>query len=1127
MSIFKSPLGEFIDYQDIVTSIKKKEGPIQISDMADTPKAHLVAELLKEEKPWRLVVTYDETRAREIYEDLLVFGKNVWLYPAKDLLFFSADIQGNLITRERVSVWQHLLTDESGIVVTTVDGLMDKLEGYQTFREEVLTIRSDDKIDVEQLSKKLVDLGYERVTQVEAPGQFGIRGGIVDIYSMTWDVPVRIELWDEDIDAMKTFDPESQRSQDAVEELNIYPAKERETAVEESFLCYFCKEKTLIFVDEPMRVKEKAEVVEKEFQEGMSGRIEAGQIKREDVVDLFGAKEILERLSLPITVCMTALEHPIKEIPIKKNFMLASQIVPSYHNALDRMISDLNKYRRENYRVVLLTPSRTRAERIAQSLREYQFIAKIAKQDDEVVECGEILVAHGNLHKGFAYLQCKFVVLSESDLFGGQKRKRGKQKTGHQGSKISSLSELSIGDYVVHEDHGLGIYRGIEKIERDHIIRDYIKIEYAGKDSCYIPATKLDLIQKFAGAQAKVPKLNKLGGGEWEKTKKRVKAAVENIAKELVMLYAARESGRGHLYAKDSQWQKEFEEMFPFEETTDQKNAIADIKNDMEAGKIMDRLVCGDVGYGKTEVALRAAFKAIQEGKQVIYLVPTTILAQQHYHTFVQRMKEFPVRVDLLCRFNTVTEQKKTIQDFKDGWVDIIVGTHKVLSKALVAKDLGLIIIDEEQRFGVKHKEKLKQLRENVNVLTLTATPIPRTLHMSLVGIRDLSVLEEPPIDRQPIQTYVMEQHDEIIKEAIRRELARRGQVYYVYNRVNNIAEVSAHVQSLVPDATVAYAHGQMAERELEKIMLEFINGEIDVLVSTTIIETGLDIPNANTMIIQDADHLGLSQLYQLRGRVGRSSRTSYAFLLYRRGKLLNAEAQKRLKAIREFTELGSGIKIAMRDLEIRGAGNVLGAEQHGHMQAVGYELYCKLLGVAVRALKGEEVEKEEFETSVDVDISAYIPSSYIKNEEQKLDVYKRIASIETLDDYLDMQDELLDRFGEMNSAVDNLLTVARVKSLAHNVYITEIKIEKQEVHMQFYPKAKVNLEKLPELLEAFSPELSIRHGEEVELIYRQRKKQTDCTNSLEKTLEIVERMNTLLLKVQNSLTKESKKDIN
>lgn len=652
------------------------------------------------------------------------------------------------------------------------------------------------------------------------------------------------------------------------------------------------------------------------------------------------------------------------------------------------------------------------------------------------------------------------------------------------------------------------VYKGIEKVERDKVIKDYIKIEYGDGGNLYLPATRLESIQKYAGAEAKKPKLNKLGGTEWNKTKTRVRGAVQEIAKDLVKLYAARQEKAGFQYGTDTVWQREFEELFPYDETDDQMDAIDAVKKDMESRRIMDRLICGDVGYGKTEVALRAAFKAVQDSKQVVYLVPTTILAQQHYNTFVQRMKDFPVRVDMLSRFCTPARQKRTLEDLRKGMVDIVIGTHRVLSKDMQFKDLGLLIIDEEQRFGVAHKEKIKHLKENVDVLTLTATPIPRTLHMSLAGIRDMSVLEEPPVDRTPIQTYVMEYNEEMVREAINRELARNGQVYYVYNRVTDIDEVAGRVQALVPDAVVTFAHGQMREHELERIMADFINGEIDVLVSTTIIETGLDIPNANTMIIHDADRMGLSQLYQLRGRVGRSNRTSYAFLMYKRDKLLREEAEKRLQAIREFTELGSGIKIAMRDLEIRGAGNVLGAEQHGHMEAVGYDLYCKMLNQAVLALKGETLEEDSYDTVVECDIDAYIPGRYIKNEYQKLDIYKRISAIETEEEYMDMQDELMDRFGDIPRSVENLLKIASIRALAHQAYVTEVVINRQEVRLTMYQKAKLQVEKIPDMVRSYKGDLKLVPGDVPSFHYIDRRnKNQDSLEMMGKAEEILKSM--------------------
>ena len=1171
--VFVNPLTELAEYEELNRNLNRGKGPVQISGCMDSQKVHLMQEA-GETLPWKFVITYDDSRAKEIYEDFRCFTDAVWLYPAKDLLFYNADIHGNLITRQRMQVLRRMIEEKGGVVVTTIDGLMDHLLPISMLESQILTVRQGEVIDIEEWKKRLVSLGYERMAQVDGMGQFSIRGGIVDIFPLTEELPVRIELWDDEVDSIRSFDPESQRSVEQLEQAVLYPATEMvltpeqveeglerilksekqyektlqeqfqteeasriHSIVEElkenlkdgvgmgtldSYLTYFCQEtvsffhyfpekETAVFLDEPIRLKERGEAVETEFRESMMNRLEKGYLLPEQTSLLYSIRETLAELETPYTVCVTGLEQKIPGMELKGRYSIQVRNINSYQNSFDMLIGDLKRWKREKYRVVLLSGSRTRASRLAGDLREYELSAFCSDDPERSVQPGEILVTYGVVHRGFEYPQIKFVVITEGDMFGGGKKKRRKKKTSYEGRKIQSFTELSIGDYVVHEEHGLGVYRGIEKIEQDKVIKDYLKIEYADGGNLYLPATRLDGIQKYAGSDAKAPKLNKLGGEQWKKTKARVKGAVKEIAKDLVELYAARQEMNGFPYSEDTVWQKEFEELFPYEETDDQLDAIDATKKDMESKKIMDRLICGDVGYGKTEIALRAAFKALQDGKQVVYLVPTTILAQQHYNTFVQRMKDFPVRVDLLSRFRTPSEVKKTLEDLKKGLVDVVIGTHRVLSKDVLFKDLGLLIIDEEQRFGVSDKEKIKKLRENVDVLTLTATPIPRTLHMSLVGIRDMSVLEEPPVDRVPIQTYVMEYNDEMVREAINREVARGGQVYYVYNRVKDIEEVANHVAQLVPDANVVFAHGQMREHQLEKIMLDFINGEIDVLVSTTIIETGLDISNANTMIIQDADHIGLSQLYQLRGRVGRSSRTSYAFLMYKRDKVLKEVAEKRLQAIREFTELGSGIKIAMRDLEIRGAGNVLGAEQHGHIEAVGYDLYCKLLNQAVEALRGKRDEEEEFQTVVDCDIDAYIPISYIKNEYQKLDVYKRISAIESEEEYMDMQDELIDRFGDIPKAVDNLLKIALLKALAHQVYVTELGINRQEIRIAIFPKAKLNTEGIPALIAEYKGALKMYTGETPGLLYQERSiKNRDCLSMAEKAQEILKRLREL-----------------
>lgn len=1167
MDAFLQPLYNLADFEDIKKQIQK-QGIVSVSGCLDSQKAHFTDGLARE-FPFRLIIVENDLKAKGFYEDYRMYDPEVLLYPARDLIFYQADIHGNLITRQRIQVLKALLEREKVTVIASIDSCLDYLIPLEEWKRRVIHLKNDSELDLNEMKSRMVELGYERTVQVEVPGQFSIRGGIMDVYPLTEENPWRIELWGDEIDSIRSFDVQSQRSIENLDEIFIYPSTEmvldqdsitrgikaiekeakavqkklrdefkteeatrvRDLAEEvkdrmgefqhfagaENFIHYFYKktvsfldyfpENTLVVLDEPNRLTEHAKTTEEEFRESMVHRLEKGYLLPGQMNLICRHQEIVHRLHRCRGLALSTMEPRGNQwmYTMEKQIMVKS--VNPYNNSFDMLLKDLKKWKKSGYQVLLLSPSRTRAARLAADLQEEGLAGFYSDDPGRLIQPGEIKVACGYVNRGFEYPLIKYVVISESDIFGKEKKKKRK-KTEYNGQKIQTFSELSPGDFVVHENHGLGVYKGIEKMEVDGVVKDYIKIEYAGKSSLYILATQLDMLQKYAGAEAaKAPKLNKLGGQEWKKTKTRVRGAVKNIAKDLVALYAARQNESGFKYGPDTVWQKEFEEMFPFEETEDQLLAIEAAKRDMESGKIMDRLICGDVGYGKTEIALRVAFKVIQEGKQVVYLVPTTILAQQHYNTFVQRMKDFPVRVDLLCRFRTPAQQKKTIEDLKKGFVDVLIGTHRVLSADVKFKDLGLLVIDEEQRFGVTHKEKIKQLRKNVDVLTLTATPIPRTLHMSLIGIRDMSVLEEPPQDRMPIQTYVMEYNDEMVREAISREMARGGQVYYVYNRVNTIDDITNQIAKLVPEANVAFAHGQMSERELEKIMYGFINGDIDVLVSTTIIETGLDISNVNTMIIHDADQLGLSQLYQLRGRVGRSNRTAYAFLMYRRNKMLKEIAEKRLHAIREFTELGSGIKIAMRDLELRGAGNLLGAEQHGHMESVGYDLYCKMLNEAVQEAKGIAVQ-EDFETTIDMNINAYIPEKYIANEYLKLDIYKRIAGIENQEEYEDMLEELMDRFGEPPKTVQNLLAVANLKALAHRIYLTEVKQMGDEVRLTMYERAKIDPAKVPEILSEYPEELKFKVEANPYFIYRPKKrKPKEAVSMMERTEELLQRM--------------------
>lgn len=1080
MKAFLTPLQGFAEFEQIKEKSKTNKGILQVSGCMESQKSHLMYGL-SGIAPYRLILAEDERRAREIYEDYRFYDRKVYSYPAKDLLFFQADIHGNLLIRQRMKVIKALLEEKELTVVTSIDGCMDFLESLEKIKEQLIHYESDSTVDIEQLKNQLVALGYERVGQVEMPGQFSVRGGIVDIYCLTEENPWRIELWGDEIDSIRSFDPESQRSLENLEELTIYPAVEHIGDKDMvSFLDYFPEERTIIFLDEPNRLTEKGGAVEEEYRQSRMHREEKGS-RNQPENWLCSFEQLQKELNKRNCISVCALEPKQAGWKVREKFYLEVKSISAYNNSFELLVKDLHQYKKQGYRIALLSGSRTRAERLAKDLQEEGLAAFYGQDYDREICPGEIMVVYGHAKKGFEYPLIKFAVMTESDIFGQEQKK--KKKKNYSGSRIQDFAELSIGDFVVHEKHGLGIYRGIEKVEVDRIVKDYIKIEYRGGSNLYIPATQLDCLQKYSGADAsKAPKLNKLGTQEWNKTKSKIRGAVKNIAKELVELYAVRQEKEGYVCGPDTVWQREFEEMFPYEETEDQLSAIEDAKRDMESTRIMDRLICGDVGYGKTEVALRAAFKEVQESRQVAYLAPTTILAQQIYNTFVQRMKEFPVRVELLCRFRTPAQQKKAIEDLKKGQVDVIIGTHRILSKDVQFKNLGLLIVDEEQRFGVTHKEKIKQLKKDVDVLTLTATPIPRTLHMSLIGIRDMSVLEEPPMDRMPIQTYVMEYDEETVREAINRELRRGGQVYYVYNRVTDIADVALRIAKLVPDARVDFAHGQMSERELENVMYSFVNGDIDVLVSTTIIETGLDISNVNTMIIHDSDRYGLSQLYQLRGRIGRSNRTAYAFLMYRKNVMLKETAEKRLAAIREYTDLGSGFKIAMRDLELRGAGNLLGAQQHGHMNAVGYDLYCKMLNEAVKEAKGIHT-MEDFETSVDLNVDAYIPDSYISNEFQKLDIYKRIAGIETQQDYDDMLEELLDRFGEPGKAVLNLLAIAKLKAIAHQGYVTEIKQTGKTVRFTLYEKARLNTEGFPALMQKYRRGLQFKNEQEPKFI--------------------------------------------
>ena len=1174
-----APLMELAGFDEAKRVVKEGKETLGVYGCTDSQKLHMLWGL-SEDYAARLIVTADEGAAREIAEDFRLYDRNVMLYPAKDTIFYQADIHGNELAAKRLQCIKRRMEGRRTTVVTTIDALLTPLLTPETFKEYVLALSVHDTISEEALAKRLVVMGYERNYQVEAPGQFSIRGGIVDVFDLTEENPFRIELWGDEIESLRSFDLFSQRSVEELSRLRLYPAtevplskarlqsglsrigkeeKEREKELRDGFhteeahrlsvtfaelseeagtlgalanpdayiryfyeetvslSAFFAAEDACVILDEPSRIKERADEVEREFTESMEKRLDGGYILPGQTALLESVSDTAKRLEKLRVFTVSALDMRAPLLKADRKLEAGAQSQNSYNNSFEALMGDLERYKRTGYRTLLFSASVTRAKRLARDVGERGLTAFYSENMDRTLQKGEVMVCYGAVRRGFSYPMLKFAVISESDIFGQPKRKKRKFKKYEGATALQDFNELKAGDYVVHESHGLGIYRGIEKIEIDKVAKDFMKIEYRDGGNLYVLASNFRVVQKYAAAGAKKPKLNKLGSREWDRTKQKTKSAVNEVARDLVELYAARQKKRGFAFHEDTVWQREFEELFPFEETDDQLAAIADTKADMESEKIMDRLICGDVGFGKTEVALRAAFKAVQDNKQAVFLVPTTILAEQHYNTFLQRLKDFPVRVDMLSRFRTSAEQKKTIADLKKGQVDIVIGTHRLLSKDVTFKDLGLLIIDEEQRFGVTHKEKLKKLKENVDVLSLSATPIPRTLHMSLSGIRDMSLLTEAPSERMPIQTFVCEYNEEMVREAIARELARGGQVYYVYNRVSHIESVAEELRRLLPEANIAYAHGQMKENELERIMYDFVDGSIDVLVSTTIIETGMDIPNVNTMIVHDSDKMGLSQLYQLRGRVGRSNRTAYAFLMYKRDTLLKEVAEKRLQAIREFTELGSGFKVAMRDLEIRGAGNLLGRLQHGHMEAVGYDLYCKLLNEAVRAMKGETVT-EDFATSVDLDADAYIPPEYILNETQKLDIYKRIAGIETNAECEDMKAELCDRFGALPRSVENLLRISLIRERAHRLYVNDVKGGGGEIRFMMQTDAKINVAGIPRLLSLCGRDFSFQGKGTPFFRYRYRERDR-VEKEDEKVLSLTEN---LLKKMEECLLDET-----
>ncbi len=1130
-----------MDFVETSLAHIRDKKPFLISGAGDSVQNHLSQALANFSHQPIAVIFPNELKAREALEEMKFYDPfGTYFLPAKDPLFYSVDVHGMAIEESRMKVFRALREGKVSTLVMSVEALYDRLIPRETWESFIIRKRIGEDLPMEELVPRLALMGYERNDQVEAPGQFAVRGGIVDIYPIQADTAldnaIRIELWGDEIDSIRVLDAETQRSQERLEYATVFPVSEilvtqdqidagtrkirKELAEEEkrlrglnleeeadrlrgmtehflnklssgkirglesyttlfydhtvSILDYIDPRSILIF-QEPARIRERIRSLKEEMMQSLEGRLRGGYLLPSQKNMFPDFDEIEPRMNPFARVFMCSLLSSsqdafyIQDI-VRINSRSINVLSGDGRVLLDEMKSNASL----GYATLLLYEGSMQAQRAVSLLKDEGVPAYLYDDFSQDVRSGAVAAAKGSLKKGFAYPDAKFALISLQEL--AEKSKRGKKRKRRKfkaGEKISSFSDLTVGDYVVHENHGVGIYQGIVQIDDENSRRDYFKINYRDGGVLYVPTTSLDMLQKYVAGEGVAPKVNRLGGADWMRTKAKVKESVKKLAQDLIVLYAERQEKQGYAFSKDTVWQREFEDAFPFEETDDQLNAIEDTKRDMESHHIMDRLICGDVGYGKTEIAIRAAFKAAQDSKQVALLAPTTILAQQHYNTFVSRMKDYPVRVGLLSRFNTPKEMKEVLTGVRAGTIDIVIGTHRLLSKDVVFHNLGLLVVDEEQRFGVSHKEKIKALKKDVDVLTLSATPIPRTLHMSLNGMRDMSVLEEAPRHRIPVQTFVMEDDEEMVREAIYRELGRGGQVFYLYNRVNNIEMAAHRIQEMIPEARVELAHGQMEEHQLEKVMLRFVEGDIDVLVCTTIIETGLDIPNANTLIVRDADTMGLSQLYQLRGRVGRSTRMAYAYFLYRRGKVLQETAQKRLEAIGEFTEFGSGFKIAMRDLEIRGAGNVLGPEQHGHMGAVGYDLYCKLLREAMDSLQNKP-SQEDFETTVYIHVDAFIPSSYISNERQKLEAYKKIAAIRNEEDYNDMFDELIDRYSDMPQSVSNLLMISFIKALANFSGAEMIEYSNGTLTLKLREDALIDFDKLSEYLKQHQGEVRI-----------------------------------------------------
>lgn len=1090
------------EYKEILSALREKALPCQVHGLSDSQKAYVSYCLFEDTSGQMLILTHNDIESKKLYDDISAFTDKCMYFPVKEMVF-NIDVTSGDIKAERLKTIMKVLSGENVIVITSVDALLYRLPPKELLKKAPITLKTGDVSDILEIASSLIDMGYERVDMIEGKGQFAQRGGILDVFSPDCDYPVRIEFFGDEVDTIRSFELDSQRSRDYLEEQVLYPAREviihkkdvdriaenitrdfepryksyykknKESAERlkqrvnenieklrnlrhfegiDSYIPYIYKEsagflsyfkKPIVILDESARISQRIKTAQEEYQEVYKSLLEKGDVLPLQGEYMTDGSQVMDAIGSSSLISMNMLPRLVEDFRPLSLVNFNAIAMNSLSGNSELLLEEIKHRLKRKYTMLIMAGTQARAHRLADALKE-EIPEVIYKDIVDTMSPGSVTVTFGSISRGMEFPDIKLSVISDKEVY--RERKDKPKASIKKGAKISSFTDIKPGDYVVHVNHGIGMFKGVKELVIDGIKKDYLMLQYQGGDNLYVPVEQLDMVQKYIGGGENPPKLYKLGGTEWVKAKKKVKDSLKEMAQDLVALYAERSTLKGHAFSNDTAWQKQFEEEFPYEETADQLSSIQEIKNDMESPKPMDRLLCGDVGYGKTEVAMRAAFKAVMDGKQVAILVPTTILAEQHYNNFKQRFSEFAIRVDMISRFRKPQDQKKTILDVVAGNVDIIIGTHKLLQKDIKYKDLGLLIIDEEQRFGVTHKEKIKELKKNIDVLTLTATPIPRTLHMSLTGVRDMSLIETPPEERYPVQTYVMEYNEGMIRDSITREMSRGGQVFFVYNRVETILEMQTALSRLVPEAKIVVAHGQMDERRLEATILDFISGDGDVLLCTTIIETGIDMPNVNTLIVYDADRMGLSQLYQLRGRVGRSSRLAYAYFTYRKDKILSETAEKRLKAIKDFTEFGSGFKIAMRDLEIRGAGNLLGTQQHGHMATVGYDMYCRLLDEAVKEIKGDAKEQQYSETSIDLQVNAYIPDSYIENETMKIELYKRIASISSMDEKMDIEEEATDRFGDMPKPLENLINISYIKALGNRMGVTAIKQSGKDV---------------------------------------------------------------------------------